>query len=771
MPDTRIVRVPGVWVRGALLIVVVVAAANLWKLAAGLDSNPLLHRAALSYIEDDGILPGEHTIDPNDGYTLQALARAAGDQWLDGDVPYWNRYEGIGTPLAGEMQSMAMHPFVLLHQLPKGFLLAQIAMESLAGIATMLLLRRLGIGPLVSIGAGIAYGFNGTFAWLSNAAAAPVAYLPLLLLGIEVARESSQRARRGGWSLIAVAIAGSLLSGFPETAYINGLFAVVWCLVRIEQMPRRAIRSFAIKLGLGIVAGAMIAAPAVVAFLDYLPNANIGGHEGTLSRAFLPRESIPALYLPYVYGPIHAFSGHTTSPNIVGFWSSVGGYLSSAQLMLAVLTFGVRRLRRVQIGIGIWFAIFLCKTYGFRPVTTVVNWFPGMNELAFFRYSQPSVAMGMLILAAYGAQRALDEQLSRRHVATAAAAVAVVLLALGLYARTETRHFHGAAHATWYFAGSIVFALGSVCAAGALTAVRRIRWRAVGFASVLGVEAMALFVLPQLSTDRMSPPDMAPVEFLRDTLGLHRFYTLGPISPNYGSEFGIASINQNDLPVPKAWGEYIVTHLDANADPLLFTGFSRAVLEGPSAVDELVRNLSNYADVGTAYVVAWAEPTTTERLEAAGLTVVFDDGFVRIFAVPNPADYFQIVDSWCELTPVDWKTADVSCVEPSTLIRLELADDGWSAKVNGDEVEVVTHDGVFQSIAVPAGDSRITFGFAPTHIGLAWLAALVGGLAAVGASVASRRNRMSIGPELEARELEAGGDRAPGERPVGEGPG
>ena len=228
------------WLRSGLIIVLVVAAANLWKLGAGLDSNPVLHRAGLSVPTQSGILPGDHTIDPNDGYTLQALARASVDQWMDGDVPYWNRFEGVGAPLAGEMQSMALHPFVLMYRLPQGFLLMQILSESLAGIATMLLLRRLGIGRAVAMGAGIAYAFNGTFAWLSNAAASPVLYLPLLLLGVEVARDAAHgaAARRGGWALVAIAIAGSLYAGFPETAYINGLFVCLWCLVRMEGLRR-----------------------------------------------------------------------------------------------------------------------------------------------------------------------------------------------------------------------------------------------------------------------------------------------------------------------------------------------------------------------------------------------------------------------------------------------------------------------------------------------------------------------------------------------------
>jgi hypothetical protein len=724
----RLRRTSSDGVRACVIIVLVVAAANLWKLVAGIDSDPVLHRAALTVSQSPGILPGEQTIDPNDGYTLQALARASANQWLDGDVPYWNRFEGVGSPLAGEMQAMSLHPFVMVHRLPQGFLLGQILMESLAGIATCFFLRRLGIGAAVSLGAGIAYAFNGTFAWLSNAAASPVAYLPLLLWGVELAREASHTRRRGGWALIAVAIAGSLYAGFPETAYINGLFVCLWCLVRLQGLNREMIYRFAGKLAAGAVAGLLLAAPIMIAFLDYLPHANVGGHDGALGTATLPRTSISALFMPYVYGPINAFTGKTTSINLGGFWGSIGGYLSALQLMLAGLTIGVRRLRNLQLVVLGWFVVYLSKTYRFTPVITIANWLPGMKQMAFFRYSQPSVTMGMLVLAAYGAQRLLDERISRRQVAGCAAAIAAVLTWMALYARTETRFFVSAAHYKVYFVGSFVFALGGAVVAGAIALAPRLARRSAMVASLVAVDAAVLFMLPQLSTDRMSSVDTAPVEFLRSHLGLQRFYTLGPISANYGSYFGIASINQNDLPVPKLWSDYINSRLDSNTNPLLFTGTFRANPDGPSAFDEFLRNMKNFAGVGTKYLVTNTDAPTADRLATAGLRQVFEDEQTSIFEVPAVAGYFSTLDPACDVTAVSWQSADVSCDKATTLVRLELSDPGWSATSGGADVPIATYGDIFQSVDVPAGLTRVSFEFTPPHIWLAWLAAAVAAL-------------------------------------------
>lgn len=54
-----------------------------------------------------GLVAGKYTIDPNDGWTAESLGHLAAQSWLHGHVPLWNVYEGLGQPLAGEMQSAA----------------------------------------------------------------------------------------------------------------------------------------------------------------------------------------------------------------------------------------------------------------------------------------------------------------------------------------------------------------------------------------------------------------------------------------------------------------------------------------------------------------------------------------------------------------------------------------------------------------------------------------------------------------------------------------
>src|SRR6185312_196251 len=122
----------------------------------------------------------------------------------------------LGSPLAGEMQSAAFFPPVLLLQNALGFVLFHVLLELVAGAATYFLLRRVGLGRVAAMAAGVAFGLCGTLAWFEHATANPVAFLPLALLGVERARDAALASRRHGWRLLAVALGLSVVAGFPE---------------------------------------------------------------------------------------------------------------------------------------------------------------------------------------------------------------------------------------------------------------------------------------------------------------------------------------------------------------------------------------------------------------------------------------------------------------------------------------------------------------------------------------------------------------------------
>ncbi len=214
--------------------------------------NPLYRNSGLVARAAPGLTRGFPVIDPNAGTTTQSLGRLSAEDWLHGQVPWWNPYAGVGLPLAAEMQSEAFFlPFVLLLHFSAGVIWLRIVMQMLAGVATFMLLRQLRMGSVAALLGSVFFTFNGTFAWFAHGEIMPLPFLPLFLLGIERALDSAKEHRRGGSVLIAIAIAYSIYAGFPETAFLDGLLALLWAVVRLATLAPVSRKAFVAKVCLG----------------------------------------------------------------------------------------------------------------------------------------------------------------------------------------------------------------------------------------------------------------------------------------------------------------------------------------------------------------------------------------------------------------------------------------------------------------------------------------------------------------------------------------
>ena len=88
------------------------------------------------------------------------------------------------------------------------------------------------------MGGAALYCLNGTFAWFGDQPIMPIAFAPLLLLGIEMEwKAAADGTPSRGWIVAAVAVAMSLYAAFPETAYIDGLFGAAWAAQRFAVLP------------------------------------------------------------------------------------------------------------------------------------------------------------------------------------------------------------------------------------------------------------------------------------------------------------------------------------------------------------------------------------------------------------------------------------------------------------------------------------------------------------------------------------------------------
>ena len=727
------------------LIIGAVALANALYLSGTVDPNPLYQQSGLATRLQPGWLPGLDTIDPNAGFNSQALGRRAVLEWLRGRVPWWNAYEGIGAPLAGGMNSAALFPLVALMGFPSGQVTFFAVLETVAGIATYLLLLRLSVSRAPALAGGIAFALNGTFAWFRYVASNPIAFLPLLLLGVERACEAADRERRSGFGLVAVALALSLYAGFPETAFLDGLLAVTWVIARAASLRGASRTRFLAKVAGGGVTGVLLAAPIVVPFLDYLVYADIGGHTGAFANVHLQTEALPMLLLPYVYGPIFGFTAYDRTSTLTSVWSNVGGYLTTSVATLALIGMLGRRLRPLRVGLVLWIAVALGKTYGITAATLLLNLVPGVSVTAFYRYVWPSLTMAVVVLASLGFEDIVTGEARRWKVAVAVGLAALVTAAFRIGAIPELARLVGAPHRHAWALASTAWAGALVVAVGTAALLLRGGLRTALITSLVMLDATTLLIVPELSAPRAATLDVAPVTFLRSHLGTSRFYTLGPIQPNYGSYFGIASINVNDTPIPRAWSSYIVDKLDPGAVPLIFTGTRpQDPRTRPAAAEAFLEHLASYQEVAVKYVVAPAGFTFPKTPVSESLRLVFSDAVATIFELPHPRPYFEASVGECTLEPAGRERVRTSCPRAFTLVRRELFMPGWKAFADGETLRVEKGGELFQAVEIPAGTHVVRYRYVPPYFGAMLLAFASGVLVLVFAEARHRRTLAAL---------------------------
>ena len=714
--------------RGAFMAIVLLILAPLILkaplLLGWLLANPMLLFSGLEHgliAGPAGGYPPYPTIDPSIAFVSQALGHRAAVDVLHGHMPWWNFYEGVGAPLTGEMGSAGMFPLNWLLYFRDGQLYLQILLQVIAGLSTYALLRKLQIARFAAVAAALAFEFNGTFAWLAASNMNPVPFLPLTLLGIECVRERVEHARRGGITWITIGLAASLYAGFPEVAYLDGLLVLAWTLVRVWMLPPAIRWQFFIRVCGGGIAALAIAAPVLIAFFDYLPVAYVGMHQGdATASAHLSPAYLLALALPYAFG---AISQH---PLYVDFWGNVGGYAGCLLLVLSMLGLCGTTYRKLRVMLGLWVLWALAVTYGVPGESFLVDAVPAVKFTAFYRYLPPSWEMALCILAAFGLSD-LQDASDTNALRTMTFGLMVFMFIGALLAYNNVPHGYGrVAHAAWLLGTLIVVVL-------IMMSLARRPARALSILMVL--EAALFFALPVFSYPRHGELELGGVKFLQAHLGQQRFISFGPIAPNYGAYFGIASIYHNDLPVPQLWTDFIARRLDDNTSPVLFLPQVRANPQGPSAAENLSRNIDQYRAIGTRYLVTSADLTLSAVLGSSiqqdhglgqSLPEVHHDDVMSVYDLGDPHPYFSAAD--CDLKVSDRQNLTSSCAQPAKLTRLEIFMPGWRAMINGKSTDIVQGAEIFQQINLPQGTARIEFEFEPPFMRWGYAAFALGWL-------------------------------------------
>ncbi|WP_431270051.1 hypothetical protein [Dankookia sp. P2] len=133
-----------------------------------------------------------------------------------------------------------------------------------------------------------------------------------------------------------MAIGYSLYAGFPETAYLNGLLALAWAVLRWATEAPGVRLGFLRKVTAGGLSGLLAAAPLLLPFAQFMAVAD-GSARLDFNRISLPGPGLVAFLLPYLFGPIHHFAQFDRTGVLEYIWGMLGGFLGMPLAFLALV--------------------------------------------------------------------------------------------------------------------------------------------------------------------------------------------------------------------------------------------------------------------------------------------------------------------------------------------------------------------------------------------------------------------------------------------------
>ena len=248
--------------------------------------------------------------------------------------------------------------------------------------------------------------------------------------------------------------------------------------------------------------------------------------------------------------------------------------------------------------------------------------------------------------------------------------------------------------------------------------------------------------MPSAEAPKQITLDEAPIAFIKAHQGHERFLDFGVLYPNWGSQYGLYEISQVDLPFPHAYADYLANVLYPSLTPsnqfTIHGGMAGIIFQEKN----LIAHFGAFEDASVKYLLFPHQVPIDPALTRLGVKEVFRDSLAAIYEMPSPRPFVSASSPSCIVSVVSVNHTSVLCPKgPATLLRTELSMPGWSATVNGRPAAITTIDGVYQSIEVPAGASKVRYFFRPPHETLALVLAGLALIFSIATWALSRRRR------------------------------
>ena len=671
---------------------------------------------------------------------------------LHGRFPLWNPLIAGGVPFAGCVQAAPFFPINLLVAIlpPAAWSLTAAFLKLFAaGFFTSLHARRLGAGRTGAALAGVSFALCGFMvAWLGHPQTNAACFLPALFWAL--GRAFDEQSPRS-WVATAVVVGLVLLGGHPPTALHVLAAGAAYALFLAARAPARARPRLLGAAALAVLAGVLLAAPALLAYLEYLPLSSTAAASASLARwgSRLSPWSLLHILMPLASGApgrgAEILGPAAFALDAGSNFLERAGWVGLPALAFAALA-AARRPRDGQVRFHVVLAFFgLAAAFGLPPLPSLWRVLPGFSSANPTRLLL-LFCFGAATLAGVGCSLG-EESVPRRWRAGLGLLFAGALL---LYFGAAARVWNGLAPEEIHFAlaQGAWFAAEAAAALLLLALPRARRWAPL-VAAVFLLRAAA-GVNPSAPSALLYPRTPG-IDALAAEQGEGRVLGLGAaLAPDVGMALGLRDARGRDFTTLKRYEE-LVTGKSGD-----FDFYSAAVTLPPQA-----RLLAVSAVAATPRFAA-GMPKSWRRVA---------EGDIDVFRAPQPgrralfapvaragssAEVLKLVRApgfdpasaaWLDDGPappespagrgtarIVGETSGEVVVEtqasaPGWLVLLDSWFPGWRVEIDGVPSPLRRADYAFRAVRVPAGRSTVRFVYEPRSLRLGLLLAALGTLA------------------------------------------
>jgi hypothetical protein len=357
-------------------------------------------------------------------YGNYSVIKLASDMILDGKVPLWNPHVGVGYPMFADTTHHIFSP------LNAGFLLPVelwdlpfLALLWIAGFATFLFLRNLGLNFVGSITGGLFYMLSGCFTlYLPNPNPFVMFATPLILLSLD---KTIQNKNPKYIILLSLSFGFSVLGGHLQSLILQFLLISSYFLYRftsiylikfkistsIEQ-PVQYMKNSFLRVFLGFLGGLGITAFYILPVVEFFQNGILERSTSFGSIEYNPLTLISA-FSPYIIGPLHAY--WTTNLEHI----SIFGYSGIFALFFSLIGLLISLKNKTDVNRFTPLFFLLISSLALMRLANVpiISWFgelPIFNVMYFGNYAGVLIPFGFAISAGFGVHYIIQKNISKK---------------------------------------------------------------------------------------------------------------------------------------------------------------------------------------------------------------------------------------------------------------------------------------------------------------------------------------------------------------------